>query len=200
MTRRLPLALATLAAALAIPVVGPSAPATAAPECTPVSVEASTKDASAVFAGTVESVERLPRTDGQSGALYDQTVTVNRVYQGRVTTEQVQVQTDRNRQQCSLGELAVGTEYMFFTTGSPDLWYASGNSGTQPYSEAVTAEVENILGPGSPPIAPTPETAQLTPLDTTDPTPLTRAAAPGAAMVLVGLLGLVVVQGLRRRR
>ena len=39
----------------------------------------------------------------------------------------------------------------------------------------------------------------FTPVDTGEPQPLSRAAAPGAALVLVGLLGLVVVRGVRRR-
>ncbi|MXG88980.1 hypothetical protein [Nocardioides flavescens] len=201
MTRRLALALATLCASATV-ALGPvaAAPAQAAPDCPVVTVQDSTKAARAVFAGTVTAVEKQPRTDGQPGAIYQQSVEVARVYQGRISTETVDVQTDRNLQQCSLGALDVGTAYMFFVTADGDTWLASGTSGTRANSEAVTSQVERLLGTGKLPVAPQPESAEFEAVDTDDPTPLTRAAAPGGALVLVGLLGLAVVQGLRRRR
>ena len=189
----------------ALVVLGAAGPAHAAkphkkpPECPPVTVSDSTKAAMAVFSGVVTDVQRAARTDGLPGAIYNQTVTVDLVYQGRVTTETVTVQTDRNRAECSLGALAVNTEYMFFVTGTGDPWVATGLSGTLPISDTVVAQVVELLGPGSPPIQPPPETAVFTPVDTSEPQSLSRAAAPGAALVLVGLLGLVVVRGVSRR-
>jgi hypothetical protein len=189
----------------ALVVLGSAVPASAAkphkkpPECPPVTVSDSTKAAMAVFSGVVTDVQRAARTDGLPGAIYNQTVTVDLVYQGRVTTETVTVQTDRNRAECSLGALAVNTEYMFFVTGTGDPWVATGLSGTLPISDTVVAQVVELLGPGSPPIQPPPETAVFTPVDTSEPQSLSRAAAPGAALVLVGLLGLVVVRGVSRR-
>jgi hypothetical protein len=174
-------------------------PAKRAPACPPVTVRDSTKAAMAVFSGTVTDVQRSDRTDGQPGAIYTQTVTVDLVYQGHIDTETVQVQTDRNRVACSLGALTVNTEYMFFATGTGQPWVASGTSGTRPSSDTVVAQVERLLGQGVPPIAPTPETAEFTPLDTSEPPSVTRLAAPGAALVLIGLLGLLVVRGVSRR-
>ena len=181
-------------------VVPPAQAAPSAPECPPVTVEQSTKAAMAVFSGTVSAIERQPRTDGAPGAIYLQTVTVDQVYQGQIRTETVQVQTDRNRLACSLGSLVQDAEYMFFVTGTGEPWVASGTSGTQPVSADLVTQVEALLGPGEPPIDPPSEQAEFTPVDTSEPQSLARAAAPGAALIIVGLLGLLVVGGVRRRR
>jgi len=174
-------------------------PAKRAPACPPVTVRDSTKAAMAVFSGTVTDVQRSVRTDGLPGAIYDQTVTVDLVYQGKIDTETVTVQTDRNRAACSLGALAVGTEYMFFVTGTGDPWVAGGTSGTRVSNETVVAHVVRLLGEGEPTSQPPPEPAQFTPVDTSDPQSFSRLAAPGGALVLIGLLGLLVVRGVSRR-
>ena len=169
------------------------------PVCPPITVEESAKAATAIFNGTVSEVAKQPRTDGAPGAIYLQTVTVDSVYRGEITTETVQVQTDRNRADCSLGALQVGREYMFFVSGTGQPWVADGTSGTRIQNDKVLTEITELLGQGEPPIEPTPETAVFTPVDTSEPQSFSRAAAPGAALVLVGLLGLVVVRGVSRR-
>jgi hypothetical protein len=189
----------------ALVVLGAGVPAHAAKPhkrstaCPVVTVRASSKAAMAVFSGTVTAVQKQPRSDGLPGAIYVQTVTVGVVYQGKVNTETVQVQTDRNKVACSLGALAVNTEYMFFVTGSGAPWVAAGTSGTRPSSQNVVAKVVALLGEGTGPIQPTPESATFTPVDLSDPASLTRVAAPGAALVIVSLLGLALVAFVRRR-
>jgi hypothetical protein len=193
------------AALAALVVLGLGAPAHAAkppkkaPVCAPMTVRDSTKAAMAVFSGVVTDVQRSARPDGLPGAIYTQTVTVDLVYQGKVTTETVTVQTDRNRVDCSLGALTTDTEYMFFVNGTGQPWIAGGNSGTRISDETVVAQVVRLLGEGTGPIPPTPETAVFTSVDTSDPVTLSRASAPGAALVLVGLLGLAVVRFVRTR-
>jgi len=193
---------AVLTALLVLGAGGPvdaAKPNKKAPVCTPVSVSDSTKAAMAVFSGVVTDVQRTARPDGQPGAIYTQTVTVDLVYQGKVTTETVTVQTDRNRVECSLGALTKDVEYMFFVIGTGQPWVANGTSGTRITDATVDAQVVDLLGPGSPPVEPPAETAVFTPVDTSEPQSLSRSAAPGAALVLVGLLGLVVVRGVSRR-
>ena len=201
--RLLTLASAGIVVVLSVLAVGLPAHAVAtsgqAPDCLPVTVEESTKSARAVFSGTVTDVVKQERTDGQAGAFYQQTVTVDLVYQGKIDTEVVMVQTDRNLAQCSLGQLVTGSEYMFFVTGTGDPWYASGGSGTRVSDPTVVTEVEGVLGQGKPPVEPAPEKAVFTPVETSAPQSLSRSAAPGAALVLIGLLGLLLVRGLARR-
>jgi MYXO-CTERM domain-containing protein len=56
--------------------------------------------------------------------------------------------------------------------------------------------VERVLGPGEPFEPPAEEEPKADPVftrvDDSDPPEVTRVAAPGAALVIVGLLGLVV--------
>jgi hypothetical protein len=193
--------LAAVVATLACVLVVPAGPSSALPPACPyVSIADSTKVARAVFSGTVTAVEAQDRTDGAVGKVYVQTVTVTRVYTGRVATENVVVQSDRNRDACSLGQLASGTEYMFFASGNGNPWVATGTSGTRPVDDQVVTAVQRLLGPGNPPVAPTPEEASYTAVDTSDPQAFSRAAAPGAAMVIIGLLGLAVVRAVIWRR
>jgi len=179
-----------------------AAPATAdepAVRCPFISVADSTKTAMAVFTGTVTEVTRQEKPAGEPGAYYLQDVAVSRVYQGEIDSETVQVRTERVPKACSLGELEVDTEYVFFVTSSGDPWIAESGGGTVVSDPEVVAKVERLLGDGEDPVPPPPESAEFTPVETGEPTTLARAAAPGLALVLIGLLGLVVVRGLGRR-
>ncbi len=193
-------ALVVLGAAAPAHAAKPHKPHKSASECRP-NIEDSSKAATAVFSGTVSAEPaRGPRTDGLPGAVYLQTVTVSLVYRGNISTETVQVQTDRNRgAPCNLGALELNRDYMFFVSGNGEPWIADSTSGTRPQNDKVVADVTGLLGDGDPPIAPAPETAVFTPVETDEPQSFSRAAAPGAALVLVGLLGLVVVRGVSRR-
>jgi hypothetical protein len=168
-------------------------------QCTHQTVADSSKAAMAVFTGTVTAVTPLSKPDGQRGAIYNHMVTVTRVYQGKISQQTVQVQSDRTPHECSLGALTVGSTYMFFVTGNGAPWLAEGESGTALADPQLLAQVVRLLGEGKPAVQEPPEQADFTALHPPAPQTLSRVAAPGLALVLVGLLGLVVVRGLARR-
>ncbi|MCY7395358.1 MAG: hypothetical protein LH468_04235 [Nocardioides sp.] len=186
------------------PAAGPGAgPGTGTADCPVTTVQDSTRAADAVFSGRVIDSARGSRTDGQPGAVFTQSVTVTRVYQGDLASTDVEVMSDRTPQQCTVGRLLVGSTYVFFVAGdgSPeDPWVASGGGGTAATSGRLVNQVERLLGGGREPVEPGRETATFTPVSDQEPTALSRAAAPGAALVIVGLLGLLVVGFVGRRR
>jgi hypothetical protein len=191
---------ATLVAIVSLTIgAGPATADEPTVACPFISVADSSKAAMAVFSGQVTAVTKQEKPVGEPGAYYLQDVTVTRVYQGEIDTEAVQVRTEKVPKACSLGELAVGTEYMFFAVSSGDPWIAESGGGTVPVDPEVLDKVERVLGEGREPVLPAPESAEFTPVETGEPTTLSRAAAPGLALILVGLLGLVVVRGLGRR-
>jgi hypothetical protein len=182
-----PVAAAAPCACLA---AGPNANATG-------TVQDHVMEASAVFLGTVEAVTP-PSTTGTSSARTS-TVAVTTVYKGEmITTPTVDVVTTRSFANCT-SELQLGEDYVFFVE-SDEGFTATGCGGTAVASEQLLTQVERLLGAGRPPVPPEPPTATFEPASTDEPASLTRVAAPGLALVLVGLLGLAVVRRLARPR
>lgn len=206
------LVLALAAGCAGILGVGPAAPAQAtapltaleeppAAPCKTPTVADNTKAAMAVFTGEVTTATRQDRPDGVPGADFLHEVTVTRVYQGEILTESVQVRTGTappSAGECGLGRLTEGTTYMFFVSaGEP--WTASGTGGTAEATEELVGKVERLLGEGRDPVPAGPEEAVFTPVEIDEPQSFARVAAPGAALVIIGLLGLVLVRRLTRR-
>ena len=152
---------------------------TARPPTAPASRRGSrsrSPQADLVFVGTVDRVE--PQGNG---FLYD--ITASRAYQGTPERE-TQVLSAGGRDACGLGELGVGTGYVFFATGTETPYAADACGGTSVANPTKVDKVEELLGEGTAVEPPPPPTAQLTQVEDAAPAGFARAAAPGAAAVL----------------
>jgi hypothetical protein len=170
-------------------VVAAGGASTAAPDCHAgrETLQARTMAADDVFTGTV--ADRQVR-----GKQVVYTVAVDRVYKGEIDTAEVPVTTDRR--DCGLPRLEPDAAYVFFTEGA-DLTTGRA-SGTAPAADSRVAKVERLLGDGRAPTPPAPTEATFTRV-ASEPTSFGRVAAPGLALVIVGLLGLGLAVGLSRR-
>lgn len=180
---------ALLLASAGVVAAGPSAAAACPPDRG--SLEEHAKDASGVFTGTVAD-----------RSVADRTVTflvdTEMVFKGSVATAQVEVATDARRAQCGRPGLRPGQSYVFFVERRGDVLSTDSRSGTAPATQQYVGQVERLLGTGRPAVEPEPEPATFTTV-AGEPVELRRLAAPGAALVLVGVLGLVLVAWRGRR-
>ena len=110
------------------------------------------------------------------------------------------MKSDADPSQVRAVGMTADTRYLFFVRANDPNLLANKCGGTGPAKSTKTQKVIAMLGPGTSPIPPTPEQAEFTQVADAEPLPLTRLAAPGAAMVLIGLLGLMVFGALGRSR
>ena len=189
--------LALLVIGLATVVIA-DAPAHAACTCQRPPLAQQVNQADGVFSGTVTMVSG-PTTSGKRQIMsYD--VKVDRVYKGDISSPSVTVKSDADPSKCGLAGLTADTRYLFFVRSNEPNLLANKCGGTGPAKSTKTQKVVALLGPGDTPIPPTPEKATFTPVADAEPLPLTRLAAPGAAMVVLGLLGLMLFGALGRSR
>jgi len=172
-------------------VVSVGASASAAPCPKPDPMDEQTMSADAVFVGTI-----VDRTERAAEVTYD--VAVDDVYKGDID-ERATVSSPLRPRACGLPDLRVDDELIFFVTAQGDELSTVADSGTARATNARTSRVEALLGAPTSPVPPEPIEATFTQV-ADDATSLERLVAPGFALVLVGLLGLVLVAATGRRR
>ena len=167
-----------------------TAPASADCTCKQGTLEQQVERADAIFIATIDAV-------GEEGNTFTYDVTASRAYEG-TPERSTQVVSVGGRNACGLGELESGGTYVFFATGTAAPYDADSCGGTSVSNPTKVQKIEKILGPGESVEPPPPPKAVLTRVEESAPAGLARSAAPGAAAVLIGLLGLVVVRRLGR--
>jgi len=178
-------------------VVVTEAPAHAC-RCKDLSLPQEVNGADALFSGTV-TMASGPTTMGKRQIMsYD--VKVDRVYKGDISSPSVTVKSDSSAAACGLTGMTADDRYLFFVRSAGANLLANSCSGTGPATSARTQRIVALLGPGTTPIPPTPAPATFEPVADAEPPELPRLLVPGAAMVLVGLLGLMIFGALGRSR
>lgn len=150
-------------------------------------VDSQARRADVVFTGVLRSQERRRKEQVYS-------LEVERIYRGRVAETPVEVASPTSS--CDLGRLEVDRAYVVFATRVDARLESEQCTGTDRATPAYVAEVERALGQGNqvpePSVDETAPAPEYTRVDDSEPPQFTRLAAPGGAMVLLGLLGLAV--------
>ncbi len=150
--------------------------------------------ADVIFTGSVVSIS--PPAEGT--VTYD--VTADRVFKGGLGGAAATITSPAQTGACGLGELPTDRPYVFLVTRSGTAFTAESCGGTAAVSAKMNERVGRLLGQGEPVATSTaPESATYTRVEDAAPTELARLAAPGAALVIIGLLGLMVVRRIGRR-
>jgi hypothetical protein len=199
---RAPRSIAALTAALLAPVLlacalvlAPTAAQAARCTCQgKQTLEQQARAADVVFSGVLVRSHRGTSGPAQNPAtVYE--VRGEQLYQGTLSSNTVAVVSPRG--DCDLRDMRIDHSYVFFVTEEGAELRADRCGGTALADDKYVAQVEGVLGAGTP-IASTPPgeipPPEFTKVAGAEPETLTRMAAPGIALALVGLLGLVVVR------
>jgi hypothetical protein len=160
-------------------------------------VQRDIKRADAVFSGVL--VDSSGTAGGSKSDFATYEIEADTVYKGDVRTARVEVRSRNN--DCALGDLKADDRYVFFVAEDGSELLADRCGGTAASNGRLVRQVEQVLGDGTPlgrsnePDEPV--VVEFTKVSDAEPDSLTRIAAPGLAMVLVGLLGLLVVRRVR---
>ena len=174
--------------------LGLPAPAPAAPKCPAPSLGKAIRNADVVFRGVVAKAHPARTSGRQRTRTY--TVEADRVYKASLVTDRVVVTTLVGTP-CALPELQQGRRYIFFVTEHRARLMATDATGRA--TPTLTQQVVARLGNGRQPQQTPPAAAEFSKVADASPPALSRLLAPGAALVILSLLGLLVLSRLSRR-
>lgn len=184
-----------LGAGLLVAALVTAGPASAVPaKCAPTTLKQDIKKADVVFRGVVTKVRPAHGKGDQRTRSYR--VQADRVYKASLVTDNVTV-TAAVGTRCDVPVLAKDKRYLFFVTEEGSRLMAT--TATARATSALTQKVVARLGDGAVPRPTPPTTAQFTKVADASPATLSRLLAPGAALVILGLLGLLVLGRVSRR-
>lgn len=184
----------TSVALLGVPLAVAPAHAAPARACPKTTLDQDIARADVVFRGIVKKV-RPARADGKH-RFRSYLVLSDRVYKSSLVTRVVVV-TARVDGDCTLPTLTEGGRYIFFALERGSRLMATTATGKA--TPRLTHQVVQRLGSGAQPEPNPPATATFTKVAHADPPRLSRLLAPGAALLLLSLLGLLVAGRLGRR-
>jgi hypothetical protein len=174
-----------------------AAPASAGPapaRCPQPTLNKQIKQADVVFRGVVDKARPVTGKGAQRIRTYK--VKADRVYRSSLVADTVVVTAEVGAK-CPPPTLAESKRYIFFVTedGSRLMSTAATARATTSLTHRVVAKLGNGVQPRPAP----PATAELTKVADAAPPRLSRLLAPGAALLIVSLLGLLVVGRWGRR-
>lgn len=150
-----------------------------------------TSEADLVYTGVLERFSTGDGDEGRDVLL----VRAQRVFKGEIATARFVV-TNALGGSCGFGPVEEGVRWLFLTDSEN---FTTVCAGTRPLVQKDLAVVQRVLGVGTRVKAPDPQAAVRMKVEEEEPQTFARLAAPGAAAVLLGLLGLAVVGRLNRR-
>ena len=184
----------TTVALLGVPLATAPAYAAPAPACSTTTLAQDIAAADVVFRGEVKDIRGVTGDGKQRTRTYK--VVSDRVYQASLVQPSVVV-TTRVGTTCALPTLTKGKRYIFFVNERGARLMAL--AGTAKATRKLTRQVVNRLGGGAQPEPTPPAAAEFTRVADASPPALSRLLAPGAALLIISLLGLLVVGRLGRR-
>lgn len=158
--------------------------------------------ADAVFSGTVISVQKPPSEANSSVIMI--LVEAERSWKGRVPTK-VELTTSANPAACGVDNLKADKTYLFFAQSDRAKLTIDSCGGTALFTAELGDGITRLRGEGTSPGAPEepaaePPTADREVIDDSKPVGFMRIAAPGGALIILGLLGLLVLGRVGRVR
>lgn len=179
-------------------VIGLQEPASAC-SCVRQTLQQQVKRADAVFTGSVTtSAAETVGTGKRATQVRRSTTEVDRVFKGVVSSSPVMVTSPEGAPACGFGTIPADEPWVFVVRGHSQRFVGNSCGGSGPATTAYLAEVTDLLGEGTPLAEPVPEQPPLeyTSLQDKNPAGLGQLLAPGAAIALLGLLGLLLVRRL----